>query len=555
MSARKTFIGMKGTTMYYTNKPIEKIVPALCENPSRERKNVLRGVAIHAIEEKTFFANPGERPHMNYDTDSTLLTDGVYSPDRNYPNPEWFHLHSGGGRVITFKLPYLYAVDSFLMSTCRDDVVGVRTPRYVKVRVSADGESFETVYEADTRSARDMRVIKIEGEFEPVQAVYVQFVVDAVHHVYIDEIELYGCTDVAGAKVPTADGKPIFNEFPGPSEVNEFPPEDVMGAHNILLTYNYRPVDEDLGLRTEADYFPLVAYLDREGNIKDTFMDGFLFLPDVSFDFSPRGQHAEGWQDYMDSVFVTGKNLDALNKTAKKVGTALGMPDYKVSVFFTILYTFTGYDDFGTVGGEHLVFDNPESRKKAIRWLVDYMIERYEAGAYGNTELKGFYWFEEALNPTDRYEEELIRYTCKYVQEKGYKCFWIPYFRALGYEHWQRYGFDIACMQPNYMFEDHIPKSRLYDTAAEAKRMGMCVELEVWKIKEDADGNIDNPGNIEKFIDYLEVGAETGYMNTSKMYYHGSRFRGTISNGWKSKNARYREMYDKTYLFAKKKLK
>lgn len=63
MSARKTFIGMKGTTMYYTNKPIEKIVPALCENPSRERKNVLLGVAIHAIEEKTFFANPGERPH------------------------------------------------------------------------------------------------------------------------------------------------------------------------------------------------------------------------------------------------------------------------------------------------------------------------------------------------------------------------------------------------------------------------------------------------------------------------------------------------------------
>lgn len=133
--------------------------------------------------------------------------------------------------------------------------------------------------------------------------------------------------------------------------------------------------------------------------------------------------------------------------------------------------------------------------------------------------------------------------------------FKLPYFRALGYEHWQRYGFDIACMQPNYMFEDHIPKSRLYDTAAEAKRMGMCVELEVWKIKEDADGNIDNPGNIEKIIDYLEVGAETGYMNTSKMYYHGSRFRGTISNGWKSKNARYREMYDKTYLFAKKKLK
>jgi len=540
--------------MYYTNKPITKCEPVYCDTPSKEKVNLLRGLPIHAIEEKEFFANPGERAERNYDTDCMLLTDGEYSPDRRYPNPQWFHIHGGGGRVITFKLPYLCAVEGFCMNTCRDDVVAVRSPRYTKIRVSADGETFETVYEADTRTHRDLRIIPIKGDFAPVQALYVQVVIDVVHHVYIDELEIYGCTDVTDVPLPVADDKPVFNEFPGPMEVNAFPPDDVMGSNNILLTYNYRPVDEDQGFRTPEDYFPLVAYLDKEGNVKDTFMDGFLFLPDVSFDFSPRGQHAEGWQDYMDSVFVPGKNLDALNATAKKVGTALGNPDHTVGVYFTILYTFTGYDDFGTVNGEHLVFDNPESRKKAIRWMIDSMIERYKAGNYGNTELRGFYWFEEALNPTDRYEEELIRFACEYVQSKGYKCFWIPYFCALGYEHWQRYGFDIACMQPNYMFDLSIPKSRLYDTAKEAKRMGMCVELEVWQIREDPDGIIDHPEHIRRFIEYLEVGAETGYMNTSKMYYHGSRFKGCISNGWKSKNPLYREMYDKTYLFAKKKL-
>ena len=524
--------------MYYTNKPITKCEPIYCDTPSKERVNLLRGLPIHAIEEKEFFAEPGQRPERNYDTDCTLLTDGEYSPDRHYPNPQWFHIHGGGGRIITF----------------RDDVVAVRSPRYTKIRVSVDGENFETVYEADTRTHRDLRIIPIQGEFAPVQARYVQVVIDVVHHIYIDELEVYGCTDVTGVPLPVADDKPIFNEYPGPMEVNAFPPEDVMGSHNILLTYNYRPVDEDLGLRTPADYFPLVAYLDKEGKVQDTFMDGFLFLPDVSFDFSPEGQHAEGWQKYMDSVFVPGKNLDALNTTAREVGTALGNPAYKVGVYFTILYTFTGYDDFGTVNGEHLVFDNPVSRKKAIRWMIDSMVARYKAGDYSNTELRGFYWFEEALNPTDRYEEELIRFACEYVQSKGYKCFWIPYFRALGYEHWQRYGFDIACMQPNYMFDLSIPKSRLYDTAKEAKRMGMCVELEVWQIREDDKGNIDHPEHIRRFIEYLEVGAETGYMNTSKMYYHGSRFKGCISGGWKSKNPLYREMYDKTYLFAKKKL-
>jgi hypothetical protein len=84
--------------------------------------------------------------------------------------------------------------------------------------------------------------------------------------------------------------------------------------------------------------------------------------------------------------------------------------------------------------------------------------------------------------------------------------------------------------------------------------MGMCVELEVWKISEDENGNIDNPHHIDRFIDYLQAGAETGYMNTAKMYYNGSAQGSVISNGWKSKNARYREMYDMTYKFAKRKL-
>ena len=540
--------------MYYTNKPILPCAPIYCDTPSKERVNLLRGLPIHAIEEKDFFANPGERAERNYDTNCTLLTDGEYSPDRRYPNPQWFHIHGGGGRVITFRLPYLCAVEGFCMSTCRDDAVGVRSPRYTKIRVSADGERFQTVYEADTRTARDLRVIPIEGNFAPVQALYVQVVIDVVHHVYIDELEVYGCTDVSGVALPVKDDKPVFNDFPRSPEANAFPPEDVLGSKNILLTYNYRPVDPDQGLRTKEDYLPLVAYLDKEGKVQDTFMDGFLFLPDVSFDYSPKGQHAEGWQDYMDSVFVPEKNLDALNTTAREVGTALGDPDYKVGVYFTILYTFTGYEEFGTVNGEHLVFDNPDSRKKAIRWMIDSMISRYTAGNYANTELRGFYWFEEALNPTDRYEQELTLFASSYVQEKGYKCFWIPYFRALGYEHWKQYGFDIACMQPNYMFDLSIPKSRLYDTAAEAKRMGMCVELEVWQIQEDEDGNIDHPEHIKRFIDYLEVGAETGYMHTAKMYYHGSRIKGCISNGWRSKNPLYREMYHKTYLFAKKKL-
>ena len=542
---------------YYTNRPIIKEPCIPSPNPSPKRQNLVLGLPIHSIEEKVFFSEKGDRPHTNYDTDSPLLTDGIYSPNADYKNKEWFHINRGEGRVITFKLPYLCAVDGFSVSTCRNDEVAVRTPTYVKIRVSADGENFQTVYHNDdTRSHVDRRNFVIKGDFPKTLAVYVQIVIDVVHHVYIDELEIFGYTDITGAWDVVPDTKPIFNERKAPIEINQYPKEDILGARNIALTYNFRPAAEDKGLQTEENYLPLTAYLDKAGNILDTFMDGFLFLPDVSMDYSPRGQYADGWSEYMESVFVRGKNLDALNSCAKKTGTALGKPQYKVKVYFTLLYTYTHHSEFGVVNGERIVFDNPESRKKALKWLIDSMLEEYSKGGYTNTEVGGFYWFEEALNPTDRYEEEIIRDICEYIHSKGYKCFWIPYFRALGYEDWQKYGFDCACMQPNYMFDTSIPKERLYETAVQAKRMGMCVELEVWKVQENADGIISDEGmeHIRRYFEYLEAGKETGYMNAPKIYYHGSVIGSIITKGWNSKNPIYREMYDKTYLFSKKKL-
>ena len=543
---------------YYNNKPIEKIDALLCEHPTKEIKNLLLNLPIHSIlynenEEESFRGSA--IPKMNYNTDSVLLTDGVRSPRNHWPNPEYFHIHNGGARAITFKLPYLCAVNGFSVNFCRDDAVAVRIPRWLKFRVSADGEAFETLFETYYMGTkRDKRSFLFRQAVELTKALYVQIVFDVVHHVFIDEIEVYGCTDVTGAKTPVNDGKPLFYEFPQPKEHNAYPPADVIGARNINLSYNYRPCDPDKGLQTVDDYLPLVGYLDKDGNILDTFMDGQLYLPDSDFWGNPLSKYAEGWKAYVDVTFQKGKNVDALNQAVGIVKDALGLPDYKVSVYFSLLYTYTGPDEFGELDGEVLAFDNIESRKKAIKWMVDTVIRRYTEGKYGNTQLKGFYWFEEVINSSDPDEPELIMFAGDYVRSLGYKLFWIPYYKANGYADWERYGFDMASMQPNYMFDAKIPKERLYENAAEAKRLGLCVEMEVWQIIEDAQGNIDNPQHIEKFMDYMYAGAETGSMLSCKTYYHGSAPGGCITNGWKSKNPRYREMYDTCYLFAKEKL-
>ena len=546
--------------MYYTNKPIEKTSPVYCENPSKERKNLLLGLPIHAIEEKEFFNNPGELASRNFDTDSTLLTDGKYSPDREFGNAEWFHMNRGGGRIITFKLPYICAVDGFCVSALRKDGMGIRTPRYLKVRVSVDGENFETVYnDTDSRTAKDFKIHKLGGGFKAVKALYVQIIIEVVQHVFVDEIEVYGCTDVTDAADPVANDISLWEEFKAPKEYHKYPDAKALGCENISLVYNFANPDTDICIKKEEELLPQVAYLDKEGNIKDTLMDGVLFLPDVSFDFHPKGAKcAEGWKAYMDSIFIPERNLDALNNAVEKVKTALNKPDYKVGVYYTILYTFTDPDVFGELGGETTAFEDMESRQKGVKWLVDTYIRRHNEGNYSNTEIKGFYWFEEALNPWDKHEEDMIRWACDYIHSLGYKCFWVPYYKAQGCENWKDYGFDVACMQPNYAFDDVFPgltPQRLYDTAAEAKRVGMCVELEIWKVKEDENGNIDNPDNIERLVNYFRVGAETGYMNSIKIYYHGSQISECITNGWKSKNPRYRELYDMCYLYSKNQLK
>ena len=543
--------------MYYTNKPIEKTVAPLCENPSKEIVNLLKGLPIHAIDEKEFFDNPGERAGRNHDTSFTMLTDGVFSPDKIFENKEWFRFNRGGGRIVTFKLPCLSSVSSFSISCLRLDSMGIRTPRYLKVRVSADGENFMTVYNnEDSRTTRDHRIHKLTGEFAPVQALYVQFVFEVLQHVFMDEIELFGCTDISDAAVPVANDIPLFHDDPDPEFVGEYPAEDVLGAKNIALSYNYRPVAEDKGLKTVDDYLPLMAYLDKDGKILDTLMDGVLYLPDVSFDTDSKGAYcAEGWRAYVDSIFTPEKNVDALNKTIGIINEALNTPDYKVAVYYTLLYTFTTHDVFGVLedGDDPVVFESHASRKKGIKWMMDTTIRRHKEGNYNNTELKGFYWFEESLDPCDRYEGELLKFACDYAHSLGYKCFWIPYYGAVGCTNWKKFGLDCACMQPNYAFEE-MPKQRLYDTAELAKKVGMCVELEIWKVQEDENGNIDNPRHIERLIEYYEVGAETGYMYAPKMYYFGSAIGNCISNGWKSKNARYRELYDMTYLYSRNKL-
>ena len=283
--------------------------------------------------------------------------------------------------------------------------------------------------------------------------------------------------------------------------------------------------------------------------MKDTFFDGMLYLPYSMYTYSAEYKCAEGWKHYIENTFTENANVDALNKSTAIVGEKLGIPNHKTKVYFSVLHTKVGYGEFpekfGDIDGDGVdeVMDNFADRQKAIKWCIDTTIEKFKAGNYENLTHDAFYWFEEEIAYSNADETALLSWTVEYLHSLGYKLFWIPYYQASGFMEWKDLGFDVACMQPNFAFRDGIPTQRLYDNAEITKKLGMCYELEI--------GGSD-PKNVERYMKYLDCGAETGFMNSIKMYYQGG-VPGEFYAAFKSADPELRKVYDSTYLFAKEK--
>lgn len=148
-----------------------------------------------------------------------------------------------------------------------------------------------------------------------------------------------------------------------------------------------------------------------------------------------------------------------------------------------------------------------------MRWAVDLILEFVNGQSYENIEFAGFYWTHEAMNENED-DCELINTVADYTHEKGYELFWIPFYKASGFDAWHAYGFDIACMQPNYAFDANVGAGQLTNCAIMAKRLGMCVEMELM------GATLTDKTYFDKYMGYLTEGVTQGYMTeTVHIYY------------------------------------
>lgn len=481
------------------------------------------------------------------------LTDGVFSSVASYNDSAYVHFTRFTGRDVLFDLEHTSAVCGAKISFINSGTAGVKLPETLSVSLSENGKEWQTVFKTESVVSEVDSWYRDEIQFDHTyRARFVKITFSVNTHVFCDEMQVYGTKYIPSDALTIVPDKETTQ-----TALGYIDPKDFDDVHNVLLSYHCLPngnTHTEDGLITVDEYLPYVGYYDADNNLVDTFFDGYLYLPYTRFNYSDFARNLSGWNFYLDDVFAEDRNMSALNQAVGQVADTLSLQDYRCTVYTSVLYPWKTLDDnktvntFGDLNGDGLdeTFEKLENRKAAVAWMMQQEYDRFVQGNFGNLKFGGFYWFEEQIALGDADEKELILFATEYAHSLGVKIFWIPYYQASGWDRWKDYGFDLACMQPNYMFASKDEPERLDFTADATYRRGMCVEMEL--------SNAESSQDIIRYLKYLQKGAESGYMNSVKMYYQGG-VPGAISQAKNSASAQSRRIYDLTYLYAKEKLK
>ena len=136
---------------------------------------------------------------------------------------------------------------------------------------------------------------------------------------------------------------------------------------------------------------------------------------------------------------------------------------------------------FGEINGVQPVLSGnvqaaAKGRLSVVEWYINEVLDRWEKAGFENLRLIGLYWNAESIDTTGidgRYLPEVG----KMVREHGLKFYWIPWYKAPGYSQWKDLGFDAVMLQPNYMFDHDISRTRLITAASEARKYGLGMEI------------------------------------------------------------------------------
>lgn len=297
---------------------------------------------------------------------------------------------------------------------------------------------------------------------------------------------------------------------------------------DLVLIYDggdHRRVNWD-----KEQFSPYVFKADAEGNPEEWLFDGFLFLEikcnaDRGFATGYRkgGAQKEHWVGLIDQYLTPGKDIAALDECIAEARKSIPGKFYRRKVVLSLPEPLLGQTDWGELDGRPLDFNLDADRVAACRWYIDLLMDRFEEAGLDNVQLCGFYWLAEHVTETVTFVKEVS----DYIHEKGLDFYWIPYFKANGYERWKEWGFDHAYLQPNHFFHPQIPDSRIDEACSLAAEAGLSMEME---FDERVLENVGNRGDrMEAYMDSYQRNAVFETRNVA--YYQGDNAWSSLSQG------------------------
>lgn len=292
---------------------------------------------------------------------------------------------------------------------------------------------------------------------------------------------------------------------------------------------------------TQEQFLPYVVHQFADGH-KDWLFDGFLFLDfsdgkgrNYAYGYNKENARKEEWVWLLNRLFEKGKGLSALDNCIQREKKELGNPRFLHSVVIGLPIALPKQTDWGTLDGKALNFNNQTDQIRAMKWYVKQLIKKFRKANYENIKLVGFYWIDEDIATC----KDLSMYISKYVHSYNKQMYWIPYWKAKGYEQWKQLGFDIAYQQPNHFFTATIPDSRLDEACQSAllNNMGMEFEFDERALFTHKDSFYYR---MKAYIDVFEK--YNVFKNSAIAYYSGSK---AILEMYKSKDPNDIEIMDR----------
>lgn len=502
--------------------------------------DITHSYAIYAAENKS-------------ETDPALgkLTDGKHAESTSFADSGWHKLYRGTTRTIQFELPEEKAITGFSVSGLQANDAGVALPPWFELYVSENGSDYMLAgrYESGSRIA-NAETNRYNAKCENIgrfKAKYIRVVFRTAVNVFIDEIEVYG-GDIDGTEAK-------FVKTPEPEYKNQFD-AGIEGCKDIVLLYCGYPksgnFDDVQNTEEEMKYY--FGYIGKDGEIKDTFFDSFMFSPLQGACPSGGNLNRSGksftvksdWECYLESIFDKEYNCGAIERVVEDVKKATGKDDLAVNMIINLPYPTMGSAPFGDIDGdgEDEYCRNEEEQLAIYKWYFD-LIEKYlKERNYKNIRLGGYYWEQESMT-IDGSDLTLMRSVIDEAHSRGIKFFWIPLLYAEGFDYAYDNGFDCVMMQPNYSFLEYAEEKCFTELTSEIRKHGLGIEIEIsWNaVKYDE--------SLARYYSYLNAGYALGYMKNTAHSYYQNAMPGTYYHMAKSSVPKYRQAYDDTYAFVK----